>query len=361
MTTKKNIFLIVLLVFVAVTANSQVKYSNEFLSLGVGSRGLSMGNACVASSNDVTSTYWNPIGILKINSDAEIGLIHSAYSNKIAKYDYAGAAFKLSDSAAIGFSLIRFGVDDVPNTLEMIDENGQIDYDLITSFSIADYAFMTSFAKRTNISGLSFGGNLKIIRRTVGEFASAWGFGLDFSAMYEHKSWIFSAMARDVTGTFNAWKFNTETFEDVFNETGNEIPVNSLEYTMPRIILATSKNIKISEKFNVLAEIDVDVTTDGKRNTLLKTDVFSFDPHAGIEASYKKKIFLRAGVSNIQKIPVGDENSINFQPGLGLGVVLNKLYIDYTLSNIGNKAFSIYSHVFTVRIALNKKSSSAKF
>ena len=362
MNTKTHILLFVLLFLSVISVKSQVKYSNEFLSLGVGSRGLSMGNACIASSNDVTSSYWNPAGLLNLKEDAEVGLMHSAYVDKIAKYDFGGVAFKLSDESAIGFSLIRFGVDDIPNTLDMIDENGQVDYSAITSFSVADYAFLTSFARKTKIEGLSLGGNLKIIRRVAGEFASAWGFGLDFSAMYQKKSWTFAAMARDVTGTFNAWKFNTETFEETFTETGNEIPVNSLEYTIPKLILATSKDFKISENINILAEIDVDLTFDGKRNTLLKSDIVTFDPHAGIEASYKKIVFLRAGVSNVQKLPVNEtEYDLNMQPAVGVGIVLNKMNIDYTISNIGNKAFSIYSHVFTVRLALNKKSNSAKF
>ncbi|HBF87068.1 MAG TPA: hypothetical protein DDX39_00390 [Bacteroidales bacterium] len=344
------------LLLLAFTTKAQVKYSNEFLSLGVGSRALAMGNSCIASSNDATSTYWNPAGLLELSSDMQMGAMHSAYSYGIASYDYGAATFKTSDSSALGFSIIRFGVDDIPNTLDLIDNNGQIRYDLITSFSIADYAFVTSFAKKSNVNGLSFGGNLKIIRRIVGDFASAWGFGLDVSAMYVNKSWRFAAVGRDITSTFNAWKFNTETFEDVFDETGNEIPENSIEYTMPRLILAAAKTFKISEKINLTTEIDGDITFDGKRNTVLRTDFLSLDPHAGLELSYKNKVFLRGGVSNIQNVLLFDkQTAINMQPGLGLGISLNRLYIDYALSNIGNKLFNIYSHVFTLRLAINKK------
>ena len=49
-------------------------------------------------------------------------------------------------------------------------------------------------------------------------------------------------MARDVTSTFNAWVFTLDQeTQEVFIATGNEIPENGLELTLPRIILAGYK------------------------------------------------------------------------------------------------------------------------
>ena len=39
------------------------KYSNEFLNIGAGARGLAMGSAQVASVEDGTAGYWNPAGL----------------------------------------------------------------------------------------------------------------------------------------------------------------------------------------------------------------------------------------------------------------------------------------------------------
>ena len=155
------------------------KYSNEFLSIGVGARSLGMANSCIATINDVNSSYWNPAGLTMINDDLELGLMHSEYFAGIAKYDYLGSAFKLKDSASMAVSIIRFGVDNIPNTLELIDNEGNVRYDRIKSFSVADYAFLISYAKKAKIAGLRYGANVKIIRRKAGDFASAWGFGLD--------------------------------------------------------------------------------------------------------------------------------------------------------------------------------------
>lgn len=339
---------------------SAPKYSNEFLSIGVGARALAMSNATVASVNDVTAAYWNPAGLSLINNDVEIGLMHSEYFAGIAKYDYGGACFNLNNQSKFGLSLIRFGVDDIPNTLELIDNDGNIRYDRIKSFSVADYAFLFSYAKKSNIEGLRYGGNVKIIRRTAGDFASAWGFGLDVAAQYDYKKWHFGALGRDITSTFNAWNFNTSELEDVFILTGNEIPQNSLEITLPKLILGVARDFKISNKFAALAEIDFDFTFDGKRNVMVKSDFSSIDPHFGFEISYNKVIYFRGGAGNFQKIPDHDgKEEFSFQPNLGLGIRINRLSIDYALTDIGDQSIALYSNVFTLRFAINKAGSTS--
>ena len=42
------------------------KYSNEFLNIGAGARGLGMGGAIVASVTDGTAGYWNPAALVHV-------------------------------------------------------------------------------------------------------------------------------------------------------------------------------------------------------------------------------------------------------------------------------------------------------
>jgi hypothetical protein len=53
------------------------KYSNEFLTLGVGADAFSMGNAVVASTEGVNASYWNPAGLIQQKAKMEAGLMHS--------------------------------------------------------------------------------------------------------------------------------------------------------------------------------------------------------------------------------------------------------------------------------------------
>jgi len=328
------------------------KYSNEFLSIGVGARGLGMGGAQVASVNDVTSGYWNPVGLLGIKDKFQIGAMHSEYFAGIAKYDYGAFAKPIDSTSAFGISLIRFGVDDIPNTTDLIDANGNIDYDRITSFSAADYALLISYAKELNVPGLSVGGNVKIIHRNVGDFATAWGFGLDFAAKYIYKGWHLTAVARDVTSTFNAWSFTLdERTVEVFEATGNEIPQNGLELTLPRIIFGGAKRFEIAKKISLTPEVNLITTFDGQRNVLISGNPVSIEPVAGLEAGYANVVYLRMGVGNIQKY----KNELNsdewsFQPNMGIGVRIKRFSIDYALTDIGNQSQALYSHVFSLRL-----------
>ena len=357
---KTKIFLLIIALSVSIFAQAQApKYSNEFLSLGIGGRGLAMSNSVVASSGDVTSGYWNPAGLVSIKEDMQLGLMHSEYFAGLAAYDYLAGAVKLTDSSAIAVSMIRFGVDNIPNTLELIDADGNIRYDRIKNFSVADYAFLISYAKVTNIPGLTLGGNVKIIRRVAGDFADAWGFGLDVSAIYKKNKWVFGGNFRDVTSTFNAWSFNTSELKDVFEMTGNEVPENSLEITLPKLLLGVSRSFNIYKKIDGLVEFDMDITTDGKRNVLIRTDLFSFDPHIGAEFSYNRLVFFRFGLGNIQQVPNGKgEMYYTVQPNIGLGINYKRLRLDYAYTNIGDASIALYSHVISLHYGINKKAAS---
>lgn len=335
------------------------KYSNEFLSIGIGARALGMSNSVVASVDDATASYWNPAGMLGIRTDAQIGLMHAEYFAGIAKFDYGGFAKRIDSNAVFGVSIIRFGVDDIPNTIDLIDPSGNIDYDRISTFSSADYAFIFSYARRTKIPGLDIGANFKIIHRKVGDFGRSWGFGLDASAMYKSNGWLLGANFRDVTTTFNAWSYSlTDQMIDVFNQTGNEIPDNTLEITMPRLLLGGARKFIIGQKkkFSVMPELDVDITFDGKRNTLIKSDFASIDPHMGIEAGYRDLVFLRAGIGNFQKSQKidGTGEEMTFQPNIGLGVRLKNFTLDYALTDIGDQSVALFSHVFSLKFDIIK-------
>ena len=107
-------------------------------------------------------------------------------------------------------------------------------------------------------------------------------------------------MARDISFTFNGWKFNlTDDEKDVFLGTGNEIPTSTLEITTPRIILGGAWVKQFTPKISLVTELDLDFTTDGKRNVLLSAGPIQADPHLGFEARYSDFLFLRGGISNI--------------------------------------------------------------
>ena len=158
------------------------KYSNEFLNIGAGARGLAMGGAQVASTGDATSGYWNPAGLTEVNISPQASLMHAEYFAGIGKYDFGSAAIPIGDPErnmrTLGLTLLRFAVDDIPNTLFLVEPDGTVNYNNVTSFSSSDYAMMISYAQvlfEDEGTTLSIGTNAKIVHRSVGSFAKAWG------------------------------------------------------------------------------------------------------------------------------------------------------------------------------------------
>ena len=148
--------------------------------------------------------------------------------------------------------------------------------------------------------------------------------------------------------------------KETFARTGNEIPSNSLELTLPRLSIGAARKFIFLKNFSALAALDADLTFDGMRNVLIKSDPVSVDPRLGVELGYKDIIFLRAGAGNIQK-ETGTENDIRttFQPNLGVGIVIKKMVsIDYALTDIGNQSIALYSNVFSLKFNINRKKTA---
>lgn len=337
------------------------KYSNEFLSIGVGARGLAMSKAQVASVNDVTAAYWNPAGLTGITDNLQVAAQHAEYFAGIAKYDYVGFGTKIDETSAFGISAIRFGVDDIPNTTQLIDQSGQVNYDRVTTFSAADYAFLLSYAKKLGTKGLSVGGNAKIIYRQVGDMARAWGFGIDAGAQYQFGQWNVGVVGRDITSTFNSWKYTLDsTTIAVFQATQNDLPKDGLEITLPKLSMGIGRKFVIKKRVGIMPELNFDITTDGRRNVLISSDPFSIDPNLGLELSYLTIFYIRGGIGNVQRIKaeVGNYYNYTFQPNIGVGVTIKDvLSIDYALTDIGDQSVALYSNVFSLKLALNRKLS----
>lgn len=334
------------------------KYSNEFLSIGVGARALGMANSNVASSNDAFSGYWNPSGILENESDLSLGLMHAEYFAGLANYEFGSVIAKVDRTTAVGLSYVRFGVDDIPDTSELLDANGNIDYSRITTFSAVDNAFLLSYAKDLDrtLRGLKVGGNVKIIKRKVGSYANSWGFGLDVSGKYKTGDFTFAFVGRDITSTFNAWSFDVSSLQEVYTQTENEIPQNSVEVTLPKLVFAAAYDIDITDDIHALVETNFDLTTDGRRNTLWAGNVFSLDPRIGTELSYKELVFLRLGTKNYQRIlEIDGSETALIEPNFGIGLKIKDLRLDYALSNVGAGSVAPISHIFSINIGINKK------
>jgi hypothetical protein len=339
------------------------KYSNEFLSIGVSARAQAMGNSVIATVNDVTAGYWNPAGLATFAPEMglQLGAMHAEWFAGVGKFDYLAATLPLAnENRRIGLSLVRFGIDGIPNTLSLYDDDGSINFDNIVEFSAADYAFLMSYAQKMKSKKegrqLYIGGNIKIVRRVIGQFATAWGFGLDLGAQWHIGNLRIGAVGRDITSTFNAWTVTfTEREKEILIATNNDLPdINSVEVTKPSFVLGFAYQMQF-DKISFLPELNFHATTDGKRNTLIQGDPISIDPSLGVELGYNDFVFFRTGINQFQKETSFDNGeTLTARPSLGVGLKLGRLKVDYAYTDVGDSQ-NRFSHVVSLILDIKPK------
>ena len=327
----KILKLILLIMLVGQFASSQhiAKYAGEFLSIGVGGRALGLGGAYAALANDASAGYWNPAALARIDYP-EVMLMHDERFGSLLNYDFGAVAIPYSTNATFGVSVMRLGVDGIPDTRNawedrnnngLFDSGDYINPDKITYFNSADWAIYFTYAQRTS-SGLMYGLNLKVIRRTLAEY-SATGVGFDIGMLYSPAdNWYIAVNAQDITTTLVAWSTGTN------------------ELISPTLKLGTAYFIDLfSGRF--APTVDVDVRFENRQfASIAHLGPVSFDPHIGLEFDFKKAIALRVGYSDIKQLT------------LGAGIHLRKLDIDYSFAQFDKENDLGDTHRISLRFIL---------
>ena len=96
--------LFTLIMLLNINLNAQApKFSNDFLNIGVGARGMGMSGAVTASTNDVTAAYWNPSSLIGIESNLQVQMCPFVRFTK--EYVWSNL-FIIIDTTTLSFSLI---------------------------------------------------------------------------------------------------------------------------------------------------------------------------------------------------------------------------------------------------------------
>ncbi len=311
---KRTVLVFFFLLFSLTSIYSQTvigKYAGEFLAIGVGGRALAMGSAQVAVVNDVTSGYWNPAGLARLNYP-QIALMHEEHFGSLVNYNYAAVAIPYGKDMSFGLSLMRSSIDGIPDTRNALyDANGdgildihtgdRLDATKITEFSNADWALYLTFAKRQS-ENFYWGANVKIIRRDLAEYGAT-GIGFDIGAVYTPIENLFlGANVQDVTTTLVAWS------------TGR----NELITPTAKIGAAYSM---LFPGGTIMPVVDFDIHFENRKSaSTFAVGPVSFDAHAGFEYKFKNIFAVRAGYNEVKQFTVG------------AGIFLPKLQVDYSFA-----------------------------
>jgi hypothetical protein len=321
---KKILVLFVLILLMQQSYSSGFKkYAAEFLNSGVGSRALSMGGAFSAVANDVTAGYWNPSGLVNAKG-FQVQFMHAKQYTSSVQYDYFAASNLFDTETALGFSLIRLGVDDIKNSRnallgDLISDG--LDYSKITSFNVADYAFFLSYAKRYN-EQLSYGANVKLIYRDF-DSESALGIGFDVGAQYAvTQNFLLGMTFRDITTTMMAWSTSEKEFIPPSLRPGL-----SYRYDIESIDLYLQP------------AVDLNILFEGRKYAAqFNLGPVSFDTFWGAEIGFKDLIFLRLGYDDLNR----------FNGGVGFSIT--KLAVDYSYMNYDRELGNVHRISFHLKL-----------
>ncbi|MEM8557409.1 MAG: PorV/PorQ family protein [Bacteroidota bacterium] len=348
-------------------AQTVVKYGAEFLAGGVGARALGMGGAYVGMANDVTAGYWNPAGLDAI-AYPQGAYMHAERFSGIVSFDYGAVAWPISNRSTLGVSFFRSGVDDIANTLEAFNPDTGLPLpnpeSRVTYFSAADYAFFVSYARRLS-DNFRLGVTGKVIRRSIGDFANAWGYSADIAAQYQIGRFALGLNIQDVTGMLQAWTVNDAAFQDLYEDPdnpgsflgfsdvfGQDAPVGLTELVLPVARLGTAYALPVTEDIGLNLGFDLDLAFDGQQAYVFNAGDLSFRPRLGTEVTYRGLVALRAGIADVT---TSDRYGTQLTPTIGAGLALDQINVDYGFGDFGGLQSELGStHRISVMLTLEQ-------
>lgn len=305
-----KILVIVLIVQSQVFAGVFKKYAGEFAYLGAGSRGTALGRAFTALSDDATSTYWNPAGLMEAKGLQAL-FMHSKQFISSIQNNYLTLSTPYNENSAIGFSIYYLTITDIPDSRNAYDKvENRVNYSDVTFFNTGDYIFTASYAKKYS-DNINWGLNIKLIYRDY-EIENAAGLGFDFGIKYIEDNLKLGLIARDVTGTLMTWSTNT-----------TELIAPSLKMGATYTIPVDYLNLVINPA------LDINILDENREYaSQLSLGSLSSDLLAGLEITYDNIISLRVGMDDIQRFTTG------------VGISIPRVNIDYSFtayeSELGN-------------------------
>ena len=176
--------------------------AGSFTRFGVGGRALGMGGAFVAVADDVTTTYWNPAGLVSSTGISLGGMYTNKFSADV-NFQFVAATASW-DVGRLGLSMVRQAIEDIPF---YGDGEGEFFSEYQTLW-LASAAYDLS----ANVEGLKLlglGANLKYYTHTLLE-GQGQGFGFDLAALMQLElDWglfSFGLCSQDILTTRIHWK-----------------------------------------------------------------------------------------------------------------------------------------------------------
>jgi hypothetical protein len=308
----KKLIVLLLVLSLAGTASAELSKTGsagaQFLKIGVGSKYQGMGEASVASVNDVYAMYWNPAGLVEVENMA----VSFTNVNWLLDIDlnYVAAAKYFEDVGVFGISAAILSMDDQEITT-FVEEDGTGSY-----YSAASYAVGITYARQLT-DRFAFGGTVKYIEERIHN-ERARGYAFDFGTLL-YTGFRSLRLGMSISNMGPNMKFTGTDLDVRYNQVSSQL--KTTPYDLPMLFkVGLAYDFIFGPKSLVTLSADLRHPNDNIQQGNL-----------GAQFAYDEKFFLRGGY----KLNY-DEESLS----LGGGLIANvssetRLYIDYAWQDFG--------------------------
>jgi hypothetical protein len=340
----QKLFLVALLAistYATVIAQSKVgTTAAQFLGISVGPKASAMGSAYVASSEDVSSLYWNPGAIVQANKS------EFTFSNTDwlvgTKFRWFGFMMNLDGENAIGVHMTQldYGEEDVTTVLSP-DGNGE-------RWSAADLAIGLSYSRRLT-DRFSIGGTAKYVSQRIwNESASNITFDLGLLFVTDFNNMRLGMSMANFGGDMqlDGRDLLNKVDIDPANAGSNKTLVGKLKtdaWPMP-LLFRVGIAMDLMKNDMIRATVAVDA---------LRPNDNSESINVGGEVGWQDMLFVRGGFKSLfaKESPFGKDNQ---QDGLSLGGGV-KLQLQGLASlevNYAFNKFGVFGNLNTIALSI---------
>jgi len=308
----RKLIFVLLILSLGFSVNKTGTTAAKFLSINPGGKAVGMGGAFTSLADDVSSLYWNPSGISRLGTYA-FYFNHSEWLADI-KYDFVGLSIPLSNTSALGFSIIYLSMGEMEIRRYGDEETGE-------TFKAGSYALSTTWAMNlTDRFSIGFTG--KYIREKI-DNSHATGFAVDVGTLFNT---IFGPQLGVSISNFGPKMkmtgSNLLVNADVSNIEGNNPNINA-ELSTDSFDLPLVLRVGLSDnwEFGVLTSVwSVDAVNPIDNSEYL---------NAGVELNFFDRAYCRMGTKSMFM----DEREELYTVGIGSKFKLfsgQNLVVDYS-------------------------------
>ncbi len=287
----------------------------QFLKIGVGARGVAMGESFVAVANDASALFWNPAGLVDAQQNQVIAS-HAEYLVDIS-HEFLGVSYRLGENDAVGVSFSSLHMKDMEITTEL-QPFGTGRY-----FSFGDIAIGLTYSKKMT-EQFSFGATIRYVEETL-DILKMRSVMVDLGTLY----WTGLGSTRFAV-TISNFGSDVEPKGNVTQANG--VSVTSFQsFSLPTIFkLGVAMEAMETEDSRLTTSLQLNHPNDNSEHFRL-----------GLEYAFKNTFFLRGGIKRTigQRLFGRDETSPeDFTFGAGVAVdlaELTRVNADYAFARFG--------------------------